>query len=174
MTFGPLLNRGLVARRTNHVNRGCWFKNSGISPVRLSDTGPYTQRERRDQRKRQTSPDWKVAGVISKGTYLQGLSWAAARWVGLCTPPGKILKVFIEALTGFIHIFSSGSLNSTLFSQGCILEMTPSAGTVGRMSIPRIGEWRSMWLPGSNSQVNWRSCLLDDLQWRVGIFRPTP
>lgn len=33
-----------------------------------SETGPHIQRSRKDQRRRQATPDWKVAGLISKGT----------------------------------------------------------------------------------------------------------
>lgn len=34
-----------------------WFKNSGIPWVK-SETGPVTQRARRDRIKMQTTPDW--------------------------------------------------------------------------------------------------------------------
>ena len=52
-------------------------------------------------------------------------------------PPTRILKVYIEALTGFSHIFSPGGLNNSAFlSQGYILEMAPSVGMVGRIRIP--------------------------------------
>ena len=45
----------------------------------------------------------QVAALISKGAYLQGLSWAAIRQVDLLIshPPANILKVYIEAITGF-------------------------------------------------------------------------
>lgn len=50
----------------------CQLKNSGASQGGggggRAETGPHTQRERRDQRKRQPSPARLVAGVISKGT----------------------------------------------------------------------------------------------------------
>ena len=44
------------------------------------EAGPLTQRASRDWRKRQTTPDWQVADLISMGTYIQGLSWAATKW----------------------------------------------------------------------------------------------
>lgn len=56
----------------------------GASQV-YSETGPYTQRAQRDWGKRQATPDWCVAGFISKGICIQGLSWVAARWVDLHT-----------------------------------------------------------------------------------------
>ena len=37
-------------------------------------------------------------------------------------PPTRILKVYIETLTGFRHIFSPDGLNNTLVSQGFIYE----------------------------------------------------
>ena len=52
----------------------------------------------------------------------------------------RILKVYIEALTGFSHIFNPDSLNNTLLSQGCILGVSPTVGMVGGMCIPRAGE----------------------------------
>ena len=52
----------------------------------------------------------------------------------------RILKVYIDALMGFIIGYSPDGLNNTLFSLGCILEMALSLGTVGRMFIPRTGE----------------------------------
>ena len=36
-------------------------------------------------------------------------------------------------------MFSSDGLNNTLFSQGCVLQIAPTVGTVGRVYIPRTG-----------------------------------
>jgi len=50
------------------------------------------------------------------------------------TQPTRILKVYIEALTGFSHIFCPDGLsNNTLFSQSFMLGTAPTVGTVGRM-----------------------------------------
>ena len=35
----------------------CWFANSGVPWVK-SEIGPHTWRSRRDQRKKETTPDW--------------------------------------------------------------------------------------------------------------------
>ena len=51
-------------------------------------------------------------------------------------PPTSILKVYIEALTGFSHIHSPDGLDNTLLSQGYV----PTVGMVGRVYIPRTGE----------------------------------
>ena len=37
-------------------------------------------------------------------------------------------------------MFGPGGLNDRLLSQGCILEMAPTVGLVGRRHIPRTGE----------------------------------
>jgi len=50
-----------------------------------SQTGPCTWKARIYLRKRQSTPDGYVAGLVSKGTYFGGLSWAAERQVDLCT-----------------------------------------------------------------------------------------
>lgn len=103
-----------------------------------SETGPHIQRTRRDQRRRHTTPDWKVASLISKGTCMQGLSWAGCKVSRFLHPPTRILKVYIKALTGFSHIHYPEDLNNTLFSQGCILE-NGSHWKLGRTYIPRMG-----------------------------------
>ena len=65
-------------------------------------------------------------------------------------PRTRILKVYIEVLTGFSHIFSPDGFNSTLLSQGCILGTAPTEGKVGRVYIPRTGKGvRGLQLPGS-------------------------
>jgi len=54
---------------------------------------------------------------------------------------------------GFTHVYSAGGLN-TLLSEGCVLEVTPSVGTVGRMYIPRRGKGiNSPQLPLSSSRI---------------------
>ena len=76
----------------------------------------------------------------------------------------KILRVYIEALTGFSHVFSPDGLDSTLLSQGCILETAPTVGTVGRMYIPMTEERvRSFRMLGSSLWVNQQSHPLNDL-----------
>ena len=54
-------------------------------------------------------------------------------------PPARIFKVYVGALPGFGHIYHPDGLNSTLFSQACILEMAASMG-VSRTDSPRTGE----------------------------------
>ena len=131
-----------------------WSRRVGSQPWEFpqvkSGTGPWTQRRRREQRKWQTNPDWQVTVFTSKGTYIRGFSWVAARWVDLCTPH-QDLKVSIEALTEFSHMYCPDGLINTLLSQGCVFEMAPTVGRVGGIYIPRTGEQvRSLRLPGSS------------------------
>ena len=54
-------------------------------------------------------------------------------------PPTRILKVYIEALTGFIGIYHPDGLHITLLSQGCVLGAGSSVGKAILLYIPRIG-----------------------------------
>lgn len=47
----------------------------------------------------------------------------------------RILKVYIEALTEFIHIYHSDGLSNTLLFQDHVLETTPSMGMMDGMYI---------------------------------------
>lgn len=54
--------------------------------------------------------------------------------------PTRILRVPLEALTGLSRVHLPESLNTTLLSQGCILETVQAMGTVGGMYISRTGK----------------------------------
>jgi len=63
-------------------------------------------------------------------------------------PSARVLKVYIEALTRMRYIHCQ-MVSINLLSQGCVLEMAPTVGTVGRIYIPRTRERvRSIQLPG--------------------------
>lgn len=49
-------------------------------------------------------------------------------------PATRILKVYIEALPGFSHVFSPDDLNNTFFSQSFILENSSFFEMVGRIT----------------------------------------
>lgn len=53
--------------------------------------------------------------------------------------PTRILKVYIEDLTGFSHVYYPDGLNDTLLSQVYVLVMAPTVGRVGSTYIPRTG-----------------------------------
>lgn len=99
---------------------------------------PQTPRERTDGTTKQTTLDWKVAVLISRGTYIQGWCWAAARQIDLHKPV-TILSIFIEALTGFSQVYHPDDLNITLLSQGYLLETASIVAIVGAILIPRTG-----------------------------------
>ena len=72
------------------------------------------------------------------------------------------LKIYIEALTGFSHMFCADGLNNTLPLSKLHPWMAPAMGIVYRVYIPRTGEGvRSLWSPGSRLRVNWQSHPLD-------------
>lgn len=54
--------------------------------------------------------------------------------------PARNLKVYIQALTGFNHIYHSDDLNTTSVSQGCILKTVSSMGKIKTVHIPRTGK----------------------------------
>lgn len=83
---------------------------------------PVVWRERSDRTKRWTTPNLKVASLISERIYIWVLSWVASKQVDLHThSPAGILKVYIDAFPGFSHVSSPGSLHAMFLSQGCIL-----------------------------------------------------
>lgn len=55
-------------------------------------------------------------------------------------PSPKLLKVNIESLTGFIHVYHPDGLNNTILSQGYISEAASSVGKASRTHIPRTGK----------------------------------
>ena len=83
-------------------------------------------------------------------------------------PAIKILRVYIESSVGFCHVHNPDGLNNTLLSQGFVLEVIPSKGTMCETYILRTKEGvRSLQLPRPSLWVNWWSCLLNDLPTRV-------
>lgn len=97
----------------------------------------YTEDEEKPKKEEEHS---KLVVLISKRTYIQGLSWAA-RQEHLCIyVPFRILKLYVEALTVFRHIYHPDGLNSTLLSQGCVLRTAPRGGTWGQKCFTRTGD----------------------------------
>ena len=73
----------------------------------------------------QTVPDWQAADLISKGIYIQDLSWATAGNVVLYTHCQN-LKGCIETLTRFIHVYCPYGLNSTSLSRLLFTQSYPT------------------------------------------------
>ena len=64
-----------------------------------------------------------MAVLVSKGTYKACLGWLQDKQIS--APTCQILTVYIEALTGFSHIFRSGGLNDTYSAKALSLEQLP-------------------------------------------------
>ena len=121
--------------------RSCWFAKW---PLYMGG---------KERLKKETDHSKLVGGSFNKQENLHTRpllgGWKMSRSV---PPPIWILKVYIEALTGFSHVYGPDSLNNTLLSQGCVTQTALAVAIVGGMSIPRTGERvRSFWLPRSRS-----------------------
>ena len=72
-------------------------------------------------------------------------------------PPARIFKVYIEALSGFSHVFSPGGLSNILLSQGFVLQAMGMVGRRGGGEEPTI-DWLVLGQRSSSrSGVNWQS-----------------
>lgn len=101
-----------------------------------SKTGPHIGRAKRDWRK--TTRCWQVA-VLSKGTYLRGLSWMATRWVDLCTRLQKPKSLYKGHFNGVI-MFTIQMVSTIHCSQGCVLQNSSHCGNSGRAYVPSTRE----------------------------------
>ena len=145
----------------------CWFQTSGVPWVK-SETDPHTRRARRDGEE-EAEHSRLVDGRFNK----QG-NWYMRLVLGGCktsrfSAPTRTWKVYIEALPGFIYIFSPGDLNNTLPSQGCVLENGSYCGHGGQNTPSKDrggGDKPSM--PGSSSWVKRQSRPLDYLVQQSG------
>ena len=87
--------------------------------------------EAKTRPKRETIPDWEVAGATGKKTSIQGLFSAATEQVDLCTHIPESFKVFMRSLIGSV-ISQSRCTNNTLLSQDCVLENDSGFGKGGQ------------------------------------------
>lgn len=92
----------------------------GLQPLRSPwvkpDTG-FIHGGYRDRTEGQAASHWWVAILISKGTYLQGSSWAVAG-EGDPTPVCQTVRsLYGEAWVGLGHVYHPDALNNTLLSQ---------------------------------------------------------
>ena len=84
----------------------CWFANRSLYPEG-KDIG----------KKEAVTPDWQLAVVTSKGIYMRGLSLGGCK-ASRFLYPARILKSYLEVLSGFSHVYHSDGLNNTLLCQG--------------------------------------------------------
>lgn len=94
LTYKPLLpQRGQWL--TQDILHGGFFLKTHFfsllpgSPTVGSQTRPIHKWQGKNK-ERHSSPAWQVAGLINKGTYLQGLSWVTTRSVDLNTHCPKL------------------------------------------------------------------------------------
>ena len=134
----------------------CLFTNLGASQLK-SETGSYTWRTRKDQRKRQTTPDWKMASLISKGTCIWGSSSIAAKRISARTC--RILEVYIEALMRFSHIYRLNGFKYTQYLKAVSLGQCLVQGRQAEHILRGQGTgWGVFdWWPRSISWFHWQS-----------------
>ena len=109
------------------------------SPDETQNWPPYA--EGRESLKKEADYSRLVGGSFNKqGILHMRLVLGGPKTSRYLQLPTRILKVYIEALTGFSRVCCPDGLSNILLSQGCVLEMTPSVGTVGRTHIPRAEE----------------------------------
>lgn len=141
---------------------GCWLVTWGVPQLKFK-SGSDTWKTRREWRKGPTTSHWWVAVSIGKRTCIGWLSWPqTSRSHHL---PGRILKVYKEASTGFIPIVSPDDLGNTMLSLGCILAIASGVGNSGqnvhpkdRVRVKSLLQW-----PRFSSRATWSSCVLHDL-----------
>ena len=142
-------------------------QNPGSFPGEIWNWSPYTGSK--EIPKKEADHSRMAGGRFNKqGNWHTRLILGSRKRCRFQHPPTRILKAYIETLTGFSHVFSPDGLNNTLLPQGCVLEKGPTMrmGNGGQdiLYFPRTREGvRSLWLPGASSQVNWQSCPLHDL-----------
>lgn len=106
-------------------------------------------------KKEMDSPDGQVAGFNKQGNRRTSLVLGGCKMTRSLHLLARILKVYTEGIMGFSHISCPDGLNNTLLSQGCVSEMAPDLGTVGKAYIPRTGEeGMSLQLVRSSLRVN--------------------
>ena len=97
---------------------------------------PYTEGKGRP--KKETEPSRSVGGRCNnQGNLHTRLVLGGYKMCRSQHLPSKILKVYIEALTSFSHIYTRQIVPIPKLSQGSVLEMAPVTGTMGGVYVPR-------------------------------------
>lgn len=104
----------------------------------LQISSPCT--EGKETLKRETAHSRLVGGMFNKEeNFLKRHVLDNCKTSSLQHPPGRILKVYVDDLTGFSNTIRPHGLNNTLLCQGCVLEMAANVGIAGRAYISRLG-----------------------------------
>lgn len=100
--------------------------------------------------------------LISKGIYISGSSWGGHKINISPHLSTRILKVYIETLTGFRGIYHPESLTPHFYLKAVSLEQLLGAAKASRMHIYR-GDWGEPPNAHVSSSINLWAHLLNDL-----------
>lgn len=76
-----------------------------------------------ERQKEEADQSRLVSGSFNKqGTLCMRLVLGSHKTGRTSQPPTRFLKVYIEALMGFSHVYSPSGLNDTVISEDCVLE----------------------------------------------------
>lgn len=131
---------------------------SWISPVK-PEIGPHSHIEGNERRKKEVHHSRLLGVRLNKqGNLFMSLASGSHKMNRSLKLPVRVLKVSIEPLSGFSHVYLQMVSTKLRSLKALSLQMAPTVGTVNRTYIPRT--WvgiRSLQLPRAGSQVNQRS-----------------
>lgn len=149
--------------------RWLWGQSQCLQPPQtlpgchLKPGRPPTQMTGRDGWKMEAIPDWQMARLTSKGTYIWGLFWWLQDQQILAFARQNLESLYGNLNWGHSHIYQPNGFNTQFYLKATSLGQLPGTGKASGMCIPRIGKKvRSLSLQKSNSWVNWQSCLLNN------------
>lgn len=99
---------------------------------------PRSKRARKDQRKTQTAPGWRMAGLIKEETYKRGSSWRHKPFRSQNQPPksskflGRASQCSVRQTVQVVSITHHSS-------QPASWKMAPGVARMGRVCFPRTG-----------------------------------
>lgn len=132
-------------------------------PCVIRNWYPYT--DDKEMLKKETDH----SGLVGTGLLIYETcpGWPQADYISTAYLPTRILTVYIQAFTGFSHIYHPDGLHNALLSQVWVLENGSDSGNSGQNILyifqgPGKG-MRSLWLPGFSSQFNDQLHPLSDL-----------
>lgn len=114
-------------------------RNLGSSPGEFK-TGSHTQTTAgRDWKRRQATPAWKEASLISKGFTQEACLRQLHHRLVSARAHQNLEFIYDGTLTEFSHLYCPDDLNNLLPSQGCVLKMAGTTGMIGRTYKDREG-----------------------------------
>ena len=130
------------------------FYQNGVSYVG-SRTGPLTRKTERQKKKKADHSKSVGSSLNKQGNLIMMLVLGCHKMSRSPHLPTRILKVYIESLTVFRHMYNPGSFKNTLLSQGYVLGTASTVETVGRVYFKGQGrEWGDSDCPHGSSGVH--------------------